>query len=336
MDAYDLLIVGGGPVGLFAAAMAGLHGLGTAIVESLPQLGGQLTALYPEKRIFDVAGFTSVTGADLAGALIAQALHYRPALRLGVTAESLQSLEDGTHLLVTGDGQLAARTVLVTAGLGAFAPRELSAEGIERYVGADVHYVPPALREFRGKDVVVVGGGDTALDWAWEIAQYARRVYLVHRRREFRAQSGSLDRIRQLANVQLKTPCELRAVQGGDALTHAVLEHLEGGGVEAVEAQAIVSGLGFHAQLGPLKTWGLTFQGSHAIAVDPATMATNLPGVYAAGDIAAYPGKVKLIATGFGEVGIAMGPIRAHVHPEWKGALPHSTNLKPLADRPTV
>jgi len=336
VEAHDLVIVGGGPVGLFAAAMAGLHGMTAAIVESLPQLGGQLTTLYPEKRIFDVAGFTSVTGADLAEALIAQALHYRPALRLGVTAETLRPLDDGGYVLVTSDGQLATRTVLVTAGLGAFTPRRLPAEGAERYEGAGVYYVPPGLREFRGKDVVVVGGGDTALDWAWEIAQHARRVYLVHRRPEFRAQSGSLDRIRQLANVHLKAPCELKAVQGGDTLTHAVLEHLEGGGAETLRAQAIVSGLGFHAQLGPLKEWGLTFQGSHAIAVDPATMATNLPGVYAAGDIAAYPGKVKLIATGFGEVGIAMGPIRAHVHPERKGALPHSTSLKAVADRPTV
>ncbi len=333
LDGYDLLIVGGGPVGLFAAAMAGLHGMRAAIVESLPELGGQLTALYPEKHIFDVAGFTSVTGAELAEALIAQALHYRPTLYLGTTAQTLEAGQGGGYILATSDGRLAARAILVTAGLGAFVPRRLPAEGAEAFEGRGVYYIPPALREFQGKDVVVVGGGDTALDWAWEIAQHARRVYVVHRREEFRAQPGSLDRIQQLPSVHLKAPCELRAVRGGDRLTHAVLEHLGDGGQETVEAQAVVSGLGFHAQLGPLKEWGLAFQGSHAIAADPATMATNLPGVFAAGDIAAYPGKVKLIATGFGDVGIAMGPIRSYLHPELKGALPHSTNLKGALDR---
>lgn len=336
MDAYDLVIVGGGPVGLFAASMAGLHGMQAAIVESLPQLGGQLTALYPEKRIFDVAGFTSVTAADLAQALIAQALHHRPALRLGVTAQTLKPAPGGGYVLATSAGQLSAPAILVTAGLGAFVPRRLPAENAESFEGRGVYYVPPALREFSGKDVVVVGGGDTALDWTWEIAQHARRVYLVHRREEFRAQPGSLERIWQLPQVQLKTPYELKAVRGEGSLSHAVLESLTDGEAEVLEVQAVVSGLGFHAQLGPLKEWGLTFQGSHGITVDPATMATNLPGVFAVGDIAAYPGKVKLIATGFGEVGIAMGPIRSHVHPELKGALPHSTNLKAALARHRV
>ena len=336
MERFDVAIVGGGPVGLFAAAMAGLHGMQALIMESLPQLGGQLTALYPEKRIYDVAGFTSVAAADLAAALIEQAFHHRPAVRLGVTAAGLKQQEDGSWLLSSAQEEIAARAVLVTAGLGAFTPRRLPAENADRFEGRGVYYVPPSLREFSGQDVLVVGGGDTALDWTFEIAQHAHRVYLVHRRQEFRAQPGSLERLFALGNVELRTPCELKAVLGGDAPSHAVLEHLGGGGEETLGVQAIVSGLGFHAQLGSLKDWGLQFQGSHAIAVDPATMATNLPGVYAAGDIAAYPGKVKLIATGFGEVGIAMGPIRSYVHPELKGALPHSTNLGGAHDRRAV
>ena len=336
MERFDVAIVGGGPVGLFAAAMAGLHGMQAVIVESLGQLGGQLTALYPEKRIYDVAGFASVTAADLAAALIEQAFHHRPAVRLGVTAAGLRRAEDGTWLLAIGDGEIAAKVVLVTAGLGAFTPRLLPAESADRFEGRGVYYVPPALREFAGQDVLVVGGGDTALDWAFEIAQHAHLVYLVHRRQEFRAQPGSLDRLFALGNVELRTPCELKAVRGGEKPSHAVLEHLGGAGEETLAVQAIVSGLGFHAQLGSLKDWGLQFQGSHAIAVDPATMATNLPGVYAAGDIATYPGKVKLIATGFGEVGIAMGPIRTYVRPELKGALPHSSNLGSAQDRRVV
>ena len=336
MERFDLAIVGGGPVGLFAAAMAGLHGLGAVIVESLPQLGGQLTALYPEKRIYDVAGFASVTAQDLARALVDQAMHHRPAVRLGVTAAGLAPQADGSYILATSQDEFLVPAVLVTAGLGAFTPRRLPAEGADRFEGRGVYYIPPSLSEFRGKDVLVVGGGDTALDWAWEIAQHARMVHLVHRRREFRAQPGVFERVKGLHNVASHTPCELRAVLGGETPLQAVLAQLEGGADETIAVQAVVSGLGFHAQLGSLKEWGLTFQGAHAIAVDPSSMATNLPGVFAAGDIAAYPGKVKLIATGFGEVGIAMGPIRSHVRPELKGALPHSTNLRAMADRPQV
>ena len=333
MEHYDLAIVGGGPVGLFAAAMAGLHGLQAVIVESLPQLGGQLTALYPEKTIYDVAGFTSVTARDLAAALVGQAMHYHPALLLGVTAAGLRRHEDGSLRLATSQEEIAAAAILITAGLGAFTPRRLPAENAERFVGRGVYYIPPGLREFSGKDVLVVGGGDTALDWAREIARHARRVYLVHRRSEFRAQPGSLERIRSLDRVEIRAPRELKAVLGADKVSHAVLESPLGGEPETLAVQAIVSGLGFHAQLGALKDWGLGLQGSHGVLVDPATMATNLPGVFAAGDIAAYPGKAKLIATGFGEVGIAMGPIRSHVRPRLRGALPHSTNLRPVGDR---
>ena len=335
MEAYDLAVVGGGPTGLFAAAMAGLHGLRAVIVESLPQLGGQLMALYPEKRIYDVAGFTAVTGQDLAEALVAQAMHHRPAVRLGVTAQGLQSLAGGGYVLGTDQGEITCEAILVTAGLGAFSPRRLPAEGADRFEGRGVYYVPPSLGAFDGQDVVVVGGGDTALDWTWEIAQHARRVHLVHRRQEFRAQPGSLERLRQLGNVETRLPYELSAVRGGEAVAAVEIEDLAHGGRETLAAQAVVSGLGFHAQLGPLKEWGLRFQGAHAIAVDPATMATNLPGVFAAGDVAAYPGKVKLIATGFGEVGIAMGPILAHLNPQRRGALPHSTALKAEAARPS-
>lgn len=327
MEATDVTVIGGGPVGLFAAALLGLHGLRVTIVESLPQLGGQLTALYPEKQIYDVAGFPSVAAADLAQALVDQAMRHSPQVHLGAAVQGLSSLPEGGFLLQMADRAHLTRAVLITAGIGAFTPRRLPSAGAERFDGRGVYYVPPPMRHFDGQDVVVVGGGDTAVDWAREIAAHARQVVLVHRRSDFRAQPGSVQDLWRRPNVEAKTPYEVREILGDGHLEGVVVQNAATGETERLTAQSIVSGLGFHAQLGPLLQWGLRLEG-HSIAVDPSTMQTNLCGVFAAGDIAAYPGKVKLIATGFGEVGIAAGPIRTFVHPHLKGALPHSTNLR--------
>ncbi len=335
MDPYDVTIVGGGPVGLFSAAMAGMHGLRAKIIESLPQLGGQLRALYPEKRVFDVAGFASATAADLAERLKEQAMAYGPAVHLGETVLALEVLARGGFLLGTTGGSHLSRSVLIAAGLGAFSPRLLPAEGAERLQGRGVYYSAPSPATFQGQTVVVVGGGDTAVDWAREIAGHAARVVLVHRREQFRAHQGNLGEVRALGNVELRTPCEVVAVAGQSAVSAVRLRNLASGGEEEVAAQAVVSGLGFHAQLAALKEWGIAFHGN-AIAVDPSTMQTNLPGVYAVGDIAAYPGRLKLLALGFGEAGLAVARIRSYVHPELSGSLPHSSALETLAGRTAV
>lgn len=326
MDQYDVTIVGGGPVGLFAAAMAGLHGLRAKIIESLPHLGGQLRALYPEKRIYDVAGFPGALAADIANELEQQAMRYQPAVHLGETVTGLAPVPQGGYRLTTASGEHDTRTVLIAAGIGAFSPRKLSAAGAERFEGAGLHYVPADMEAFRGQRVVVVGGGDTAVDWAGEIAHFAQHVVLVHRRDEFRALQGTLNAVRRLENVSVRTPYEIEEIGGASSVQWVHLRHARTGEIERVDAQAVVSGLGFHAQTAALKTWGVGFQGN-AIPVDTAAMQTNLPGVFAVGDIAAYPGRVKLLALGFGEVGIAMAQIRAHVHPHLEATLPHSSQL---------
>lgn len=335
LERFDLTIVGGGPVGLFGAAMAGLHGMRTQIIESLPELGGQLTALYPEKQVYDVAGFPAVAAADLAKSLIDQALRYDPDVHVNETVEQLEALPDGGYRLQTGTGTRETTALLITAGIGAFMPRKIPAQGADRFEGQGVYYIPPSLATFRGLNVVVVGGGDTAVDWAREMAAHARRVTLIHRRREFRAQPGSLEALLDHAAISVKTPYEIEAVEGGKRVEAVVLKNQETGETETLPTEAVVSGLGFHAQLGAIKGWGLNFAGN-AIEVNPASLETNRPGIFAAGDIAAYPGKVKLIATGFGEVGIAMGPIRTRVFPHLKGALPHSTNLPAGKSREVV
>lgn len=326
MDQYDVTIVGGGPVGLFAAALAGLHGLRAKIIESLPYLGGQLTALYPEKRVYDVAGFPAALAGDIARELESQAMRFKTDVRLNETVAEMQPLPQGGFRLVSDRGVHDTRTVLIAAGIGAFSPRRLPAAGAERYEGTGVHYVPAAMEAFRGKTVVVVGGGDTAVDWTREIAEYAERVLLVHRRDTFRALQGALQEIREMSNVELMTPYEIEEVGGEGAVEWVRLRHVTSHESLQVDADAVVSGLGFHAQLGALKGWGVAFQGN-AIPVETSAMKTNMPGVFAVGDIVAYPGRVKLLALGFGEVGIAMAQIRAYLHPELEAGLPHSTQV---------
>lgn len=329
MDIKDVIVIGAGPVGLFGATMARLHGLSTAIIESLPELGGQLYALYPEKPIYDVAGFYGITGKDLAVQLIEQAGHFSPDFIVGQSVESIRSIDDGGELVyevVTTKAAHHARVVLITVGIGAFIPRKLPAEGAESFENRGVYYLMPPLDHFQDRRVVVVGGGDTALDWALAISPRSQHLTLVHRRNQFRGQEESIRIIEESPHITVKTPYELARVEGGGKIEQIVLKEIGTDHEEVLPMDDVVGGLGFLPSLGPVKTWGLELDGN-TITVDPSSMATNLPGVYAAGDVAQYPGKVKLIATGFGEIGIAIAQIRSYIDPS-KHGLPHSTNLK--------
>ncbi|MDA8194290.1 MAG: NAD(P)/FAD-dependent oxidoreductase [Thermaerobacter sp.] len=326
MAVFDVTIIGGGPVGLFGATMARLHGMTAKIIESLPELGGQLYALYPEKPIFDVGGFPSIPAKDLAAQLIAQTERFHPTICLDESVLRIEATESG-YRLYTSQGVHETRAILITVGIGAFVPRKLPANDAERFEGRGVYYFVPALTAFAGRQVVVVGGGDTAVDWALAIAQHAASTTLVHRRNEFRAQPESLRLLRETPRIHLKTPYEMIGVAGSDTLTSVTIKPVGDGEPETVRADAVVSGLGFLPTLGPVKDWGLALEGN-AITVAPTSMATNLRGVWACGDVAQYPGKVKLIATGFGEIGIAIAQIRTYLDPSKKGHLPHSTNIK--------
>lgn len=329
MEFTDVIIIGAGPVGLFGAAMARLHGLSTTVVESLPELGGQLYALYPEKPIYDVAGFYGVTGKELAERLIDQAEHFSPEFLTGQSVQSIIPVMDEDLLyydVVTAQHTLRARVILVTVGIGAFVPRKLPAEGAESFEERGLYYLMPPLDHFQDRRVLVVGGGDTALDWALAIAPRSRHLTLVHRRNQFRGQEESIRLLSNSPAVSIKTPYELVRLEGHGAIERAVLKAVGSDDEEILQLDDVVGGLGFLPSLGPVKTWGVTLDGN-TIVVNPASMATNLPGIYAAGDVAQYPGKVKLIATGFGEVGIAVAQIRSYIDPS-KHGLPHSTNLR--------
>ena len=304
----DLLIVGAGPVGLFAAYYAGFRGLDVAVVDSLPELGGQITAMYPEKAILDVAGFPSVKGRDLVTGLVEQADTAKPTYLLGRAAVSLDHREEDAVVGLDDGTSVVARTVLVTAGIGRFSPRPLpAAEGWE---GRGVEFFVPSFEPYVGKDVVIVGGGDSAFDWALHLHPVARSVTLVHRRDAFRAHQRTVDQVRALG-VEIVTRAEVTALHGNGLLEEVEITVDEQ--AQRRPAQAVVAALGFIADLGPLTEWGLELDKRHLV-VDSA-MRTNLPRVFGAGDITEYPGKVRLIAVGFGEAATAVNNAAVVIDP---------------------
>ncbi len=331
MDLYDITVIGGGPVGLFSATMAGLHGMKVKILESLPELGGQLYALYPEKPIYDVAGFPSILAKDLANALVSQMMRFKPMVCLSESVLSIEERSQGSEyefVLTTTKGAHRSRSVLIAIGLGSFVPRKLPAMGADRFEDDGVYYFVPSLTHFAGHRVAVVGGGDTAVDWALAVSNYAQHVHLIHRRDEFRAQEDSLRQVLESDTITVHTFAEVTEVIGAHTIEAMRLAQTDADSEEILPIDAVIGGLGFQPNLGPAKTWGLDLKGS-GVVVSPSTMGTNRQGIFAVGDVAHYDGKVKLIATGFGEVGIALARIRTLLHPELKG-LPHSTNVKSL------
>ncbi len=323
-DAYDLVIIGAGPTGLFAAYYAGFRGLSMAVVDSLPEPGGQVTAMYPEKMIYDVGGFAEVRGRDLVDGLVRQAAPFKPKYLLGRKAEKLESQADGVELTLDGGETLRAKAVLVTAGIGEFTPRPLPAG--DGWLGRGMVHFVPSLRVHAGQHVVVVGGGDSAFDWILALHPVAASVTLVHRRAKFRAAESIVRQVRELG-TRIITDAEVtRFVENESGALEAVDVSIKGAGDERLPANAVVAALGFTADLGPIESWGLEI--SHrAIAVD-STMATARERVYAAGDVAAYPGKVKLIATGFGEAATAVNNIAVALDPDAHLFPGHSSNAE--------
>jgi thioredoxin reductase len=310
MREVDVAIVGAGPTGLFAAYYAGFRGLSVAVVDTLPEPGGQITAMYPEKDIFDVGGMPVVKGRDLVVNLVAQAAAFAPHYLLGVRAEKLSYRDDTLPVLHLADGtDLGCGAVLITGGLGGFTPRPLPAA--QAYAGAGIVYFVPRLDDLAGKDVLIVGGGDSAFDWALALCPVARSVTLVHRRDRFRAHAATVGRVQALP-VQIVVNAQVTALYGAETVTAAEIT-VDRVGTHRIPVDTVVAALGFTADLGPLAEWGLELDRRHILV--NSTMATNLPRVFAAGDIVEYPGKVRLIATGFGEAATAVNNAAVAIDP---------------------
>lgn len=316
----DMLIVGAGPTGLFATYYAGFRGLDVALVDSLPELGGQVTAMYPEKHLLDVAGFPKVKGRDLVAGLVEQADSASPTYLLGRTAQTLKETADAVEVGLDDGTVVQAATVLVTAGIGKFTPRPLPAG--DDWLGRGLEFFVPDFAPYAGRDVLVVGGGDSAFDWAEHLEPVARSVTLVHRRDAFRAHERTVAAV-QASSVEMITRAQVSELRGTDRVEEAVLS-LEDGGTRVVPCQAVVAALGFVADLGPIQEWGLETHKRHLV-VD-SSMRTNLSRVFAAGDITDYPGKVRLIAVGFGEAATAVNNAAVVVNPDARLFPGHSSD----------
>jgi thioredoxin reductase len=333
-EARDITIIGGGPTGLFAAFYAGLRGVSTRIIDSLPDLGGQLTALYPEKYIYDVGGYPRILARDLAKQLIEQGLQFGADVRLEEQVQGLKHEADGGFVIATNRDSYPTKIILIAAGKGAFAPRSLECPGYDELLGKGVAYHVKDPTEYHGKKVLVVGGGDSAVDWVLNLKGKTTRLILIHRRDGFRAHAHSMKLLREAVDsgdIEMLTHKEVRSIDGEACVTGVTIFDNRSNEETHFDVDAVIALIGFKPDLGPLADWGLAFE-KHSIKVNN-KLETNIAGIYAAGDIATYEGKLELIATGFSEAAMAVNHAVHTINPTARYNPGHSTNLKIFKER---
>lgn len=325
-DVVDILIIGGGPAGMFAAFYGGMRQASVRLIESMPQLGGQLAALYPEKYIYDVAGFPKVTAQELVDSLKKQMEHFNPDVRLEEKVQGVEKLDERLFAVTTDKGVHHAKSVIVTAGVGAFEPRRLELPEAAQYEKSNLHYFVSDLQQFKGQRVLISGGGDSAVDWALMLEPIAEQVTLIHRRDKFRAHEHSVEQLMN-SKVQVITPTEITALHGdASRIERVTLTNTKSKEATDIDVDAVIVNFGFVSSLGPISEWGLNIEGG-SIVVD-SRMETNIPGLFAAGDITTYPGKLKLIAVGFGEAPTAINNAKVYIDPSAKLSPGHSSSMK--------
>ena len=319
MQTTDAVVVGAGPVGLFAVFELGMLGIKAHVVDALDEIGGQCTALYPEKPIYDIPGYPRIDAGDLIARLEEQAAPFAPVYHLGRQVIAIDGTPQDGFTVTTSKGETIRCTVIVVAaGGGAFGPNRPPLDGLESYEGKTVHYLVKRREMFRGKRVVIGGGGDSAVDWALSLSEIAAHVSVVHRRDKFRAAPDSVSRLHALADegrIDLVVPYQLAGLEGADGMLSAVRVKDLDGGERTVPADYLLPFYGLASSLGPLADWGLRIE-KNLVAVDPASCETDRAGIYAIGDIATYPGKLKLILQGFADAAAAAHSAHGHVFPD--------------------
>ena len=323
----DILIIGAGPCGLFTVFEAGLLKLRCHLVDSLPQIGGQLSEIYPKKPIYDIPGFPSILAGDLVKNLEEQIKSFKPGFTLGERAESVERLEDNSFVLTTNRGtQIQAPVIAIAGGLGCFEPRKPPIPELERFEDRGVEYIIRDPEFYRNKKVLVAGGGDSALDWTIYLADVAEEVMLIHRRNAFRGALDSVEKVRELAaqkRIRLLTEAQAVGLQGNGKLTDVVIKHKTEGTI-VQPTDHFVPLFGLSPKLGPISDWGLSIV-KNAIEVDTFDYSTNVPGIYAIGDINTYPGKLKLILCGFHEATLMVQSAFKHINPDQKISFKYTT-----------
>ena len=323
----DILIIGAGPTGLFAVFEAGLLKLKCHLIDSLPMPGGQCAEIYPKKPIYDVPSHPEILAGDLVKNLEKQIAPFQPTYTLGESAISLVKADDNNFLVTTNKGtQHLAPVVVIAGGLGTFEPRKPPIERLENFEGKGVNYIIKDPEVYHNKKVIIAGGGDSALDWTIFLENIAASVTLIHRRNEFRGALDSVEKVQQLKNkgrIQLLTPAEVIALEGDDFLDSVIVNHL--GDLKSMECDSFIPLFGLTPKLGPIANWGLEIK-KNAILVDNSLdYQTNIPGIYAIGDVNTYPGKLKLILCGFHEATLMCQSAFKRIHPDRKNVLKYTT-----------
>ncbi len=324
----DIVIIGAGPVGLFAVFQCGMLGMRCHVVDALDHVGGQCAALYPEKPIYDIPAYPKITGQDLIDQLSAQAAPFNPVFHLDQQVVSFTQTDNGWQIATSRGVEISCKAVLIAAGGGAFGPNRPPLDGLLAYEGTSVFYAVKRKDDFADKHIVIAGGGDSAVDWAVELAPIAASMYVVHRRDKFRAAPDSVRKMQELiasGKIQLAVPTQLHRLNGANGQLSEVVVIDDQNHERVLQADILLPFYGLASTLGPLETVGLT-QHKSVFTVDPATQQTNLPGVYAIGDVAGYPGKLKLILQGFSEAAVAAHNAYAQVFPGRYLEVSHSTD----------
>ncbi len=313
----DLMIIGAGPCGLFASYYAGFREMKTVVLDALPEAGGQLAVLYPEKYIFDVPGYPEILAKDLVAQLVAQASRYNPRMVLGERATDLVRNADGTYAVYTDKKGYLTKAILITAGVGSFSPNKLNITNQEKFEGNGIYYFVKHKSFFQDKNLLIVGGGDSAVDWALNLKDVTKSIVLIHRRDQFRAHEQSVKECYNCPQISVRTFTELKSVDGdASGVKVATIFDNRTTKEETIPVDCILINIGFKANLGPIANWGIQME-NRAIKVN-GKMETNLPGVFAAGDIAAQSDSVKLnlIATGFAQAALAVNVAKKYVDPK--------------------
>ena len=325
-EVYDITVIGGGPVGIFTTFYAGLRQAKVKLIEAMPQLGGQLSALYPEKYIYDIAGFPKIRAQELVDNLSEQAQQFNPEITLSQSVESVEKGSDGVFTITTDKETHYSKSIIITAGVGAFKPRPLEVEGAEQFEGKNLHYFVSDLNKFAGDRVVLAGGGDSAVDWTLMLEDIAEEITIVHRRNKFRAHEHSVEQLLGSEKINVRTPYVVSEIHAsGDKIEAVTLKEKDGDKTERIDIDTLIVNYGFISNLGPIKNWGLEIE-KNSIVVN-SNMETNIEGIYACGDIVTYDGKTKLIAAGFGEAPTAVNNAKVHVDPTASATAGHSSSI---------
>jgi thioredoxin reductase (NADPH) len=330
----DIIVIGTGPVGLFSIFQAGMLGMKTESIDALEVIGGQCAVLYPEKPIYDIPGYPKILAQELIDQLLKQAMPFNPKFHLNQVVTAIEPINNTFKVTTSKGTQITAKGVIIAGGCGSFAPNRPPLAGIDEYEGKSVFYAVSKINDFVGQNIVIAGGGDSAVDWALSLSKVANKIYVVHRRDKFRAAPESIRQMHEIATtgkIELITGYQLSQLVGEQGKLNKVIVKDLDGQEKSLGADKLLPFFGLAQELGPMLSWGLNIK-AHHICVEPTYFETNTPGIYAVGDIASYPGKLKLILTGFAEVASVMHHVYSRVFDGKALHFEHSTSKSNLVN----